>query len=56
MNSILLRLLPLLIGQISPIILKEIDLWIIDMQKKSKETENPFDDLLFDFLAQLRGL
>lgn len=35
-----------LVGNLSPALRETIKTWIIDMEKRAKETPNPYDDLL----------
>lgn len=48
--AVILRILPTLIDNISPAVRQIIIQIIQDLEKKAKETKNPYDDMLIELL------
>ncbi len=46
MNEWILRLITLVVGSASPELRKIIKEWVLELEKRAKETPNPFDDVL----------
>lgn len=46
MNEWILRLISLIVGSASPELRKLIKEWVLELEKRAKETPNPFDDVL----------
>lgn len=57
LENILIRLIPILINQASPEILRAMKSMTIEMKKQAKKTSNPIDDILVyildGFLSEL---
>lgn len=51
--SIVMQILPTLISQISPVLREMIKTFILELEKKAKESQNPFDDM---FVALLKAV
>jgi len=46
MNEWILRLITLVVNSASPELRKIIKEWVLELEKRAKETPNPFDDVL----------
>jgi len=46
MNEWILRLITLIVGAASPELRTMIKEWVLELDKRAKETPNPFDDVL----------
>ena len=46
MNEWILRLITLIVGSASPELRQLIKEWVLELEKRAKETPNPFDDVL----------
>lgn len=46
MNEWILRLITLIVGAASPELRQLVKEWVIELDKRAKETPNPFDDVL----------
>ncbi len=51
--SILVAVLGAILSVVSPKIREAITNFILDLEKKAKETPNPADDMLVDFLKHI---
>jgi len=49
-SSLILKFLPLLISSLSPVIRDFLSEAIKELEKKAKETKNPYDDFFIEFL------
>jgi len=52
-ERIIMMLLPLILGTISPEIRNLLVEWVQNMERQAKATDNPYDDM---FVAILKGL
>ena len=52
-QGLILRLLPVLLANVTPEIKKVGQQYVSDLRKKAATTPNPFDDMLVDLLDEL---
>ena len=52
-KSLLLNMIPLMISQVTPEIKSTMKDFIIQLKSKTRQTPNPYDDMLVDLLEEL---
>lgn len=52
-KSLLLNMIPLMIAQVTPEIKSTMKDFIIQLKSKTRQTPNPYDDMLVDLLEEL---
>jgi len=55
-TNVLLKLLPMIVGQLSPAIKELVENLIRQWYAKALKTDNPWDDLAAEFFATLMGI
>jgi len=55
MEKWLPMIIRMVLEKLSPVIASGLDKWLEDLEKSSKKTDNPWDDLFVDILKFLLG-
>jgi len=56
MVGVLLKLVRLVLTQMSPALREALKAFVADWEAKSRQTSNPWDDVLVDFIKAVLGL
>ena len=54
--SLIIKILPIIISNISPALRETVKQIVLELEKKAKTTQNPFDDMLVELLKVILNI